>query len=87
MNRPELVSLDGSSLVNGVTSDVQDTTKSSRADGDGNGSTSVRGLGATDETLGTCRINEFFRSYLDDDDQGSLPSIAMQRTTFSPKCC
>jgi hypothetical protein len=87
VNGQELVGLDRSSLVNGVTSDVQDTTKSGRADGDGNGSTSVRGLGATDETLGTCRIDEYFRSYLNDDNQGFLPSIAMQRTTFSPKCC
>lgn len=49
----ELVSLDGAALVNGVTSDVQNATKSGGADGNGDGSTSVAGLGATDETLGT----------------------------------
>jgi hypothetical protein len=61
VNRQELVSLDGSSLVNGVTSDVQDTTESSRADGNSNRSTSVRSLGATNETLGTYEIHKLLR--------------------------
>lgn len=46
-------SLDGATLVNGVTSDVDDTAESTRADGDGDGSTGVAGGSTTDETLGT----------------------------------
>jgi len=57
VNGQELVSLDRSSLINGVTSDVQDTTESSRADRNGNRSTSVRSLGATNETLSTVHSN------------------------------
>ena len=45
--------LDGTTLVNGVTSDVDDTAESTRADGDGDGSTGVAGGSTTDETLGT----------------------------------
>jgi hypothetical protein len=48
-----LVSLDGTTLVNRVTSDVQNTSQGGRADGNGDGSTSVGGLGASDKTLGT----------------------------------
>lgn len=50
----ELVGLDRATLVDGVTGDVHDTTKGGRADGDGDGSAGVAGLGATGETLGTC---------------------------------
>ena len=50
----ELGSLDGATLVNGVTSDVHDATKSAVTNGNLDGSTSVGGLGTTDETLGTC---------------------------------
>lgn len=53
VNGQELVGLDGTTLVNGVSSDVQDTTKSGRADGDGDGSTGILSLVATDQTLGT----------------------------------
>lgn len=53
VNGKVLVGLDGTTLVNGVTSDVHDTTKGSRADGNGDGSTCVLGLGATSETLST----------------------------------
>lgn len=49
----ELVGLDRSSLINGVTSDVQDTTESGGADGNGDGSTSVGSLGTTNKTLST----------------------------------
>lgn len=45
--------LDGATLVNGVTSDVDDTTQGARTDGDLDGSASVVALSATDETLGT----------------------------------
>ena len=48
-----VLGLDGATLINGVTSDVHDTAKSRVADGDGDGSASVAGLGASDETLGT----------------------------------
>jgi sugar (pentulose or hexulose) kinase len=57
VDRQELVGLDRSSLVNGVTSDVQDTTESGRADRDGNGSTSVGSLGTTNKTLSTVHGN------------------------------
>lgn len=53
----ELVGLNGTTLVNGVTSDVHDATKSSGADGDGDGRTGVGGLAATDETLSTVHSN------------------------------
>jgi peptide chain release factor 1 len=45
--------LDGAALVNGITSDVQDTAQSARADGDGDGSTGVAGGSTTGQTLGT----------------------------------
>lgn len=46
--------LDGTTLVNGVTSDVHDATKSAVTNGNLDGGASVGGLGATNETLGTC---------------------------------
>jgi hypothetical protein len=49
--------LDGATLVNGVTSDVNDTTKGARADRDGDGSASVTGGSTTSETLGTIHSN------------------------------
>lgn len=45
--------LDGATLVDGVTGDVHDTAQSTRTDGDGDRSSTVQDLGATDETLGT----------------------------------
>jgi peptide chain release factor 1 len=48
-----VLGLDGATLVNGVTGDVHDAAQSRLADGDGDGSASVGGLGAADETLGT----------------------------------
>ena len=51
----ELGGLDGTTLVNGVTSHVDDTTKSSGTDGDGDGGTSILGDDTTGETLGTFR--------------------------------
>lgn len=49
----ELGGLDGTALINGITSDVHDTTKGAVADGDLDGRTGVDGLRATDKTLGT----------------------------------
>ena len=49
----ELVGLDGTTLIDRVTSDVQDTTKRGRANGNCDGSASIGGLGASCETLGT----------------------------------
>jgi peptide chain release factor 1 len=49
----ELDSLDGTTLVNGVTSDVHDATETAGTDGNLDGGTSVDDLAATDETLGT----------------------------------
>ena len=87
----ELVSLDGTTLVNGVTSDVHDTTQGSRADGNGDGGTSVGGLGASDETFGTCYESESGLLEIENEDNVNegidVPSMAMQRTTFSPRCC
>lgn len=54
VDRSELVGLDGTTLVNGVTSDVHDTAQSTGTDGDGDRGTSIGGLGTTDETLSTC---------------------------------
>lgn len=53
VNGQELVGLDGTTLVNGVTSDVDDTSQGSRADRNGDRSAGVVSLGATGETLGT----------------------------------
>lgn len=58
----ELVGLDRSSLINGVTSDVQDTTESGGADGNGDGSTSVGSLGTTNKTLSTYHAHELSKS-------------------------
>lgn len=55
VNGSELGGLDGTTLVNGVTSDVDDTAESGGTDGDGDGSTSVLGDDTTGETLGTFR--------------------------------
>lgn len=55
MDGQELVGLDRTTLVDRVTSHVENTAKGGRADGNGNGSTSVSGLGTSNETLGTCR--------------------------------
>ena len=55
MDGSELGGLDGTTLVNGVTSHVDDTTKSSGTDGDGDGGTSILGDDTTGETLGTFR--------------------------------
>lgn len=44
VDRSELVGLDGTTLVNGVTSDVHDTAEGGRADGNGDGSTAVSAL-------------------------------------------
>lgn len=56
MNREPLVALDGSTLVNGVTSDVHDTTESARSDGNENGGASVSGGLSTGKTLSTYLI-------------------------------
>jgi hypothetical protein len=49
----ELGGLDGTTLVNGVTSDVDNTAKSAGTDGDLDGSTSVLSGDTTGQTLGT----------------------------------
>ena len=51
-----LGSLDGTTLVNGVSSDVHDATKGAVANGNLDGGTSVGGLGTSNETLGTCNV-------------------------------
>jgi peptide chain release factor 1 len=53
VDRSELGGLDRTTLVNGVTSDVDDTAKGGRADGDLDGSTGVAGGSTTGQTLGT----------------------------------
>jgi hypothetical protein len=52
-----LGSLDRSSLVNGLTTDVDDSTKGTSANGDSDGSTSVSDRGASDKTLSTVHGN------------------------------
>lgn len=49
--------LDGSTLVNGLTSDVHDATEGTGTDGNHDGVASVGSLAATDETLGTLHGN------------------------------
>jgi hypothetical protein len=53
VNGSHLGSLDRTALVDGVTSDVHDTTEGTATDGNHDGGTSVDGLGTSDETLGT----------------------------------
>jgi hypothetical protein len=53
VDRSVLGGLDRTTLVNGVTSDVEDTAKGGRADGDRDGSTGVLGGSTTGQTLGT----------------------------------
>ena len=52
-----LDTVDRAALVNGLTNDVQDTSKRTVTDRDGDGSTCVDDLLATDETLGTVHGN------------------------------
>lgn len=54
MDRSERGGLDGTTLVNGVTSDVDDTAQGAVADGDLDGGAGVERLSTTDETLSTC---------------------------------
>ena len=57
MDRRELVTLDGATLVDGFTNDVHDTPEGGLSDGDHDGGTRVNDLGTTDETLGTVHGN------------------------------
>ena len=50
VNGEELLGLDGTTLIDGLTNDVDDTAKDFLTDGNGDGSTSVNDLLATDET-------------------------------------
>lgn len=49
-----LGSLDGTALIDGLTSDVHDATKSAVANGNLDGRAGVGGNGTADETLSTC---------------------------------
>lgn len=53
MNGVELGGLDGTTLVNGVTSDVDDTAQGAGTDRDLDGGTSVVGSNTTGQTLST----------------------------------
>jgi hypothetical protein len=57
MNGKDLVALDGTTLVDGFTNDVHDTTERALADGNLDWSTGVDDLLATYETLGTVHSN------------------------------
>lgn len=94
----ELGGLDGATLVNGVTSDVDDTAQSARADGDLDRSASVASGNTTGQTLGTYESGQTFQfnepvasmsvgHYEAKGEGGGLPSIAIVRTTLSPMCC
>jgi hypothetical protein len=50
VNGKELLGLDGTTLIDGLTNDVDDTAKDFLTDGNGDGSTSVNDLLATDKT-------------------------------------
>jgi hypothetical protein len=53
VDRSQLGALDGTTLVNGVTGDVHNTTEGTRTDGDHDGVAGVLDLTTTGETLGT----------------------------------
>jgi hypothetical protein len=55
VDRRSLCGLDRSSLVDGVTSDVHDTTQGTWADGDTDRGASVDSFATSDETFGTWR--------------------------------
>jgi hypothetical protein len=57
VDRAALGAFDGAALIDGFTDDVHDAAKGCDTDGDGNGSTSIDDLLATDETLGTVHGN------------------------------
>lgn len=57
MNRRKLDALDGTTLVDGLTNNVHDTTQGGLADGNLDGSASVDDLCTTNETLGTIHSN------------------------------
>ena len=57
MNGRELDALDGTTLINGLTNDVHDTTESSGTDGNPDGCASINDLLATNETLCTVHGN------------------------------
>ena len=57
MDRAVSIRLDRAAFINGLTNDVQDTSKRTVTDRDGDGSTCVDDLLATDETLGTVHGN------------------------------
>ena len=57
MDGKELGSVDGTTFVNGLTNDINDTTESARANGHLNGVSSVLDRLATDETLGGVESN------------------------------
>ena len=57
MDRRQLDTLDGTTLVNGLTNDVHDTTEGTSTDGNLDGGTGVDDLLATNETLGTVHGN------------------------------
>ena len=57
VNGGELDTLDGTTLVNGLTNDVHDTAEGSGSDRDHDRSASVNDLGAANETLGTVHSN------------------------------
>ena len=82
--------LDRATLVNGLANDVDDAAECARADGDHDGVARVDDLLATDETLGTCtpqRVSVKKREKnLSAAVACDLPSMAMVRTVFSPRC-
>ena len=57
MDRAVRIRLNRAAFIDGLTNDVQDTSKRSVTDRDGNGSTRVDDLLATDETLSTVHGN------------------------------
>ena len=85
VNGSLLVVLDRSTLVDGVTSHVHDTTKSAWADRNHDRVAAVSRNLTTGQTLGTWKHASDLG--LCDTSSFSLPSIAIHLTTFSPKCC
>jgi hypothetical protein len=81
--------VDGTTFIDGFTNDVDDTTENFLTNRNGNGSTSVNDLLATDETfenkVSKKHVKKKATSY-ECLTVPSVPSIAIVRTVFSPKC-
>ncbi len=89
VDRQPLLRLDRTTLVDGIARHVHDAAQGSVSHGNCYGSSGIRRLGATDETLGTWSPSAPEREKARQKERGTqnTPSIAIQRTVRSPRCC